>query len=210
MISSLMVKLVQSLKLNKMYTREILQNCKLCNLYKSRINPIIGEGNLDANVMFIAQAPGEKEDIGNRMFVGPSGKIFNKLLHRAQIPKDRIYMTNLVKCNLPKNRRPKQHEIKACSIYLEQEIVRVDPELLIPLGYYATKYLFNKYHLTEFSKKEFHNLVGNFYSAEKRKFFPLFHPAALLYKYESIENVYKHYYKIKNEMYKRSNNVYIN
>ncbi len=193
-----------------MYTRKILQNCKLCNLYKSRINPIIGEGDLDANVMFIAQAPGEKEDIANRMFVGPSGKIFHKLLHKAQIPKDRIYMTNLIKCNLPKNRRPKQHEIQACSIYLEQEIARVNSELLIPLGYYATKYLFYKYDLTKFSKKEFHNLVGNFYPVEKKKIIPLFHPAALLYNYESIENVYNHYCKIKNIMDERSNNVYIN
>ena len=154
--------------------------------------------------MFIAQAPGKKEDIANKMFIGPSGKIFYKLLHEAGIPEDKIYMTNLIKCNLPKDRRPKQQEIEACSIYLEQEITRVDPELLIPLGYYAAKYLFKKYKLTDFSKEEFHNLIGIFYPVENKKIYPLSHPTFFLYNKGFIENAHEYYQKIRKIMNIRS------
>ena len=169
-----------------MYTKKELQNCKLCNLYKTRLNALVGEGNRNADIMLIAQAPGELEDKANRMFVGPSGKMLDKLLRNAQISRDEIYMTNLIKCNLPQNRRPKQKEIKVCSKYLDEEINEIDPKILVPLGYYATKYLFEKYSLSEFTKKEFSKLIGNIFPVENRKICPLSHPASLLYHNEFI------------------------
>ncbi len=170
-----------------------LKKCKLCELYKTRLNVLAGEGNINADIMLIAQAPGELEDKENRMFIGPSGKMLDTLLQNAQISRNEIYITNLIKCNLPQNRRPKQREIKACSKYLEMEIAEIDPKILVPLGYYATKYLFEKYSLSEFTKKEFPKLIGNIFSVENRKIYPLSHPASLLYHNEfidkSIENL---------------------
>ena len=176
-----------------MYTKKELQNCKLCDLYKTRLNALAGEGNRNADIMLIAQAPGELEDKENKMFIGPSGKMLDKLFQNAQISRDEIYMTNLIKCNLPQNRRPKQKEIKVCSKYLDEEINEINPKILVPLGYYATKYLFEKYSLNEFTKNEFPKLIGNIFSTENRKIYPLSHPASLLYHSEyidkSIENL---------------------
>ncbi len=176
-----------------MYSKKELQNCKLCELYKTRLNALAGEGDINADIMLIAQAPGELENKENRMFIGPSGKMLDKLLQHANISRNEIYITNLIKCNLPQNRRPKQREIKACSKYLDIEIAEIDPKILVPLGYYATKYLFEKYSLSEFTKKEFPKLIGNIFFVEKRKIYPLSHPASLLYHNEfidrSIENL---------------------
>jgi uracil-DNA glycosylase len=176
-----------------MYTKEELQNCQLCDLHKTRINALTGEGNIHARIMLIAQAPGELEDKDNRMFIGPSGIMLDKLLQQSQIYINEIYMTNLTKCNLPQNRRPKQKEIKACSKYLNMEIAEIKPRLLAPLGYYATKYLFEKYALIKFAKKEFPKLIGNIFRVEDKIIYPLSHPASLLYHNEfinrSIENL---------------------
>ena len=181
----------------KVYTKKEIRDCKLCDLYKTRLNALAGEGNNNADIMLIAQAPGELEDKANKMFVGPSGKMLDKLLQNAQISRDDIYMTNLIKCNLPQNRRPKQKEITVCSKYLDEEITEINPKILVPLGYYATKYLFEKYSLSEFTKKEFPALIGNIFPVENRKIYPLSHPASLLYHNEFIDKSIENFSKLK-------------
>ena len=180
-----------------MYTKKELQDCKLCDLYKTRLNALVGEGNRNADIMLIAQAPGELENKANKMFVGPSGKMLDKLLQNAQISQDEIYMTNLIKCNLPQNRRPKQKEIKVCSKYLDEEISEIDPKILVPLGYYATKYLFEKYSLNEFTKKEFPTLIGNIFPIPNLRIYPLSHPASLLYHNEFVDKSIENFNKLK-------------
>ncbi len=180
-----------------MYSKKELQNCKLCELFKTRLNALAGEGNKDAAIMLIAQAPGELEDKENKMFVGPSGKMLDKLFKYSQISRDEIYMTNLIKCNLPQNRRPKQREIKTCSKYLEMEIAEIAPKIIAPLGYYATKYMFEKNGLKKFSKKEFPELIGKIFVAENYKIFPLSHPASLLYHNEFTERTSENFRKLR-------------
>lgn len=186
-----------------MYTKKELQDCRLCELYKTRLNSLAGEGNVKTNLMLIAQAPGELEDKKDKMFIGPSGKMLDKLLKNAQISRDEIYMTNLIKCILPKNRKPKQNEIRACSKYLDMEITEISPKILAPLGYYATKYLFQKYSLREFTIKEFPELIGNILLVENRIIFPLSHPASLLYHNDFIDSSLKNFRKLK----KKENNL---
>jgi len=94
-----------------------------CRLSKTRMNAICGEGNLNAKIMLIAQAPGEKEDKEGRMFVSPSEKELDELLRSAGISRQAVYMTNLIKCMLLKYRKPKEDEIEACSYYLDEEIL---------------------------------------------------------------------------------------
>ena len=74
------------------YSQKELQNCKLCELYKTRLNALAGEGNINADIMLIAQAPGELENEENKMFIGPSGKMLDKLLKHAQISRNEIYI----------------------------------------------------------------------------------------------------------------------
>ncbi|MGM0441940.1 MAG: uracil-DNA glycosylase [Elusimicrobiota bacterium] len=172
-----------------------IKNCKKCVLFQSRKNALCGEGNNDANLMLIAQAPGETEDRRGKMFIGPSGKVLNSLLSKAGVSRNDIYMTNLIKCKLPNYRNPKQKEINRCSSYLNEEIKRVKPVIISPLGYYATRYIFDKYDLQmPREKKAFKNIIGKLYFTGNIKIYPLGHPAVLIHNNSlklSMENNYK-------------------
>ncbi len=174
-----------------------IKKCHKCRLSETGINALCGEGNQNANLMLIAQAPGEKEDREGRMFIGPSGKVLDKLLIKADINRKEIYMTNLIKCMLPKNRKPKQDEIKVCSDYLNEEIKLVNPKILVPLGYYAIKYIFEKYAVSFPSKQEFHTICGNPIVVENKIIFPLQHPASILYDNSREDEMIKNYRKMK-------------
>jgi len=159
-----------------------VRTCTRCNLHLSRIHALPGEGNLDARLFLIAQAPGLKEDRDGRMFIGPSGKILDELLDGAGVCREELYMSNLIKCRLPKNRRPKQAEIEACSPLLEREIALVSPAVIVPLGYYAARYTLKRFGLsTPEARKGFSTLYGRLFLAGSTKIFPLPHPSALLY-----------------------------
>ena len=174
-----------------------IKRCKRCRLSETRMNAICGEGNLNAKIMLIAQAPGVKEDKEGRMFVGPSGKVLDELLSLVGISRQEIYMTNLIKCMLPKYRKPKQDEIKACSYYLDEEIKLINPKILAPLGYYATHYIFQKYDILFPSKAEFSSVYGKLFLAGDKKVLPLPHPATLLYNPDSRQDLIKSYRKLQ-------------
>jgi uracil-DNA glycosylase family 4 len=167
---------------------EKIRRCNKCRLAETRTNALCGEGNLHAQIMLIAQAPGKNEDREGMMFIGPSGKVLDELLKTIRIDRKEIYMTNLIKCMLPKNRKPKSDEIAACSRYLDREIELIDPGLLVPLGYFATRYLFEKYRITLPLKAEFREVYGNVLESDGKKIIPLQHPAAVLHDI-SIKNV---------------------
>lgn len=167
--------------------------CEKCRLHETRKNALCGEGNTDSRMMLIAQAPGEKEDLAGKMFIGPSGKKFDELLLEANISRNEIYITNLIKCRLPKNRKPKQDEIQTCSEYLNKEIILIEPEVIVPLGYHATRYIFQKFGIDLNSSKVF----GKFYYAQEKKIFPVQHPAALCYGDSLLEEMAKNYKKLK-------------
>jgi len=174
-----------------------IKECKRCRLSENRMNSICGEGNLNAKIMIIAQAPGEKEDKEEKMFIGPSGKVLDELLTTAGIKRDEIYMTNLIKCMLPKYRKPKQDEIKACSYYLEEEIKLINPKILVPLGYHATCYIFQKYGILLPPKAEFSSIYGRLFLTKYKKILPLHHPASLLYNPDIKQDLIKTYRKLQ-------------
>jgi uracil-DNA glycosylase family 4 len=165
-----------------------IKNCNKCRLANTRTNALCGEGHLHAELMLIAQAPGEIEDREGRMFIGPSGKVLDELLKTIYIDRKEIYMTNLIKCMLPKNRKPKSDEIATCSQYLDREIEFIHPEILAPLGYFATRYLLEKYRIPLPPKPEVREVYGNVLEVDGKTIIPLQHPAAVLHDI-SIENV---------------------
>jgi len=175
--------------------KQKIRECKACRLWETRINALPGEGKYNARVMLVAQAPGEKEDREGRMFIGPSGKKFDELLQEAGVSRQEIYVTNLVKCMLPKYRKPNQDEIQACAQHLDEEIRLINPSVIAPLGYYATKYIFNKYQIQLNSKK-----CGTLFLADDIKILPLRHPAALLYNDSISEEMTENYQKLKTLM----------
>lgn len=176
---------------------EEIKRCQKCRLSNSRINSLCGEGDPNAKLMLIAQAPGENEDKEGKMFIGPSGKVLDELLEIVDINRKEIYMTNLVKCMLPKYRKPKQDEIETCSHYLDREIELINPQILAPLGYYAIRYIFEKYAIPLPSKAEFHKILGKTFLTGDKKIIPLQHPAAVLYNHSIKMVLIKNYRKMR-------------
>jgi len=166
-----------------------IRSCENCGLSVTRKHALTGEGNIDARIMFVALSPGVNEDSNNQMFIGPSGQVLNKLLLAIGIKRELVFMTNLVKCMLPKNRKPKMDEIEACGQYLDDEINIIHPKVIVPLGYYAARTLLTKYHadLVEPPINLSKIVFGNLLFLEGHKIYPLPHPASLLYNpsYES-------------------------
>jgi len=169
--------------------------CTRCRLFTTRHNSLRGEGNLGARLMLIAQAPGMKEDSEGRMFIGPSGKVLDEMLREAGVRREDIYLTNLVKCMLPKYRRPREDEIAACSPYLEEEIAIVRPATLVSLGFFATRYILDRYGIPKpKTKAEFPEVFGELYLTGEKRVYPLPHPASLLYdesRRASMRNKYR-------------------
>ncbi len=175
-----------------------IRACKRCSLSVTRKHALTGEGNIDARIMFVALSPGVKEDAQNQMFIGPSGQVFNKLLYASGIDRKLVFMTNLVKCMLPKNRKPTMDEIELCSQFLNDEISIIHPEVIVPLGSYATRSILTKYHADpQLTTMSFSNINGKLLSINNEKIFPLPHPAALLYNPSFEPNTIEKYKKLK-------------
>ncbi len=173
-----------------------ITNCERCRLSETRKNVICGEGDPDSKFMIVAQAPGENEDEKGKMFVGPSGKVLFELLDKVNVKKKDIYMTNLIKCMLPNNRKPKQDEIEACSVYLDNELNEVTSNIVITLGHYATKYLLKKNELKLPEGPDFLKVYGKLFLGKGIKILPLEHPAVILHNEETKEKLQNHYQKI--------------
>lgn len=166
-----------------------IRSCQNCILSDTRKHALTGEGNIDARIMIVALSPGVQEDLKNQMFIGPSGQVLNKLFLASGINREMLFMTNLVKCMLPKNRKPTIEEIELCSGFLDEEISIIKPEVIVPLGYYAARSILQKYHAglleSQFNKGKIE--FGKLLLLEGHKIYPLSHPASLLYNpsYES-------------------------
>ena len=176
-----------------------IRACKRCSLSVTRKHALTGEGNINARIMFVALSPGVKEDSQNRMFIGPSGQVFNKLLYASGIDRKLVFMTNLVKCILPKNRKPKMIEIQSCSYLLDEEISIINPEIIVPLGSYASRAILIKYHGdARLINTSFASINGKPLSINSKTIFPLPHPAALLYNPSFEPDTIEKYIKLNN------------
>jgi len=198
-----MSKLVE--KKLKRIKDEVLK-CKKCPLYEERIKnnffPVIGEGNHNAEIIFIGEAPGLNEAKTGRPFCGTAGKILDELLKSARIKREDVYITNVVKDRPPNNRNPKPEEIKAYSPFLERQIEIIKPKIICPLGNYSTTYILKKYNLEE-EIQGISKLHGKVFCANNLKIIPLYHPAAGAYNSNLIEvmrNDFQIIKKIKNEI----------
>ncbi|MCD6233028.1 uracil-DNA glycosylase, partial [bacterium] len=112
--------------------KEEIINCQKCPLFKTRIYPVVGEGNHKAKIIFIGEAPGANEDRTGRPFCGRAGEVLDKLLAGIGIRREDVYICNLLKCRPPGNRDPKPEEIEACSPYLMRQIKLINPQVICP------------------------------------------------------------------------------
>jgi len=158
--------------------------CQKCSLYKDRIYPVIGEGNHQAKIVFIAEAPGLSESKSGHLFCGPSGKILDELLDSIEIKRQDIYITNLLKDRPPNNRDPKVEEINACYPYLERQIKIIKPAVICLLGRYPMQFLMEKFGL-EKEIQPISKIHGQVFISNQLfggiKIIPLYHPAVSIY-----------------------------
>jgi DNA polymerase len=140
-------------------------------------NLVIGNGNLNSNVVFIGEAPGKKEDETGIPFMGAAGKFLNELLSSINLERSEIFITNIVKYRPPKNRDPKPEEKRAFASFLEREVDLVEPKVVVTLGRHSMNYF-----LPDAFIGEVHGKVLNIVFAGRNiKLMPLYHPAAALY-----------------------------
>ena len=113
---------------------EKVSGCTRCALHKLRTNTVFGEGSPTADVMFVGEGPGAREDVLGRPFVGDAGVILNNLIKHAGLVREEVYIANVVKCRPPGNRDPERVEIETCTPYLRGQIATIRPNLLVALG----------------------------------------------------------------------------
>ena len=154
--------------------RRQCENCKGCELYRTRNNLVFGAGNQNADIFFIGEGPGENEDREGMPFVGRSGKLLDETLNKFGLSRDKnIYIANMVKCRPPENRDPKKDEVTACIGFLKAQIEAVNPKVVVCLGRVSASYFLGK----DFKVTKQH---GEFKEIDGRLFTATFHPAAIL------------------------------
>ena len=153
--------------------RTVALSCTECRLAEGRLNVVFGDGNPSADVVFVGEAPGAREDEQGLPFVGPSGKLLERLLGEIGLRREDVYIANVVKCRPPKNRDPRPDEIAACKGYLRKQLGLIDPKVVVTLGNFSSKLLLN-------TETGITRLRGTAYEWWGRYLVPTFHPAAAL------------------------------
>ena len=153
--------------------KKSIAECKKCRLCTNRTNIVLGEGNINAKIMFIGEGPGADEDKQGLPFVGKAGQLMNKAFQALGINREEIYIANIVKCRPRSNRVPEEDEAQACLNYLRNQVVLIKPEIIVLLGSTALKTILGKeYGITA--------VRGKWMEKNGIKYMPTWHPAALL------------------------------
>lgn len=121
-----------------------INNCQKCKLCKSRTNIVFGQGNKNAELMFIGEGPGADEDLQGLPFVGKAGQLLNKALKALDIKRENVYIANIVKCRPPNNRVPEEDEVLECLDYLRNQVILIKPKIIVLLREYSIKKYFWK------------------------------------------------------------------
>lgn len=150
-----------------------VRDCHRCDLCKTRTNPAFGEGNPDADILFVGEGPGHDEDVLGRPFVGPAGQLLDRMLAAAGLERKNVYIANVVKCRPPGNRNPQDDEAETCLPYLRAQYVLIQPKIVVCLGAIATKYLYDR-------DAKISRVRGQWLCKGGVWFLPTYHPAALL------------------------------
>ncbi len=151
---------------------------------KNKTFPVLGEGSHFANIVLIGEAPGKNEAKTGRPFMGASGKILDELLLSADMPRDDVYITNIIKDRPPQNRDPLPEEIDMYAPFLDRQIEIIQPKVIATLGRVSMAYIMKRYGL-ESELDNISKIRGKIFEAKtpygKVKMIPLYHPAVAVY-----------------------------
>ena len=171
-----------------------VQRCAMCPLCQGITHKVPGQGDPHAPLMLIGEGPGQVEDEEGLAFVGPAGQLLTKMLAAISIPRDRVYICNVVKCRPPNNRVPTEEEAAACKLHLRNQVALVRPQVIVLLGSTAAKNTIGP----EIRITRDH---GHFFPMRNYWLMPTFHPSALLRdpdkKRDAWEDMKRLRYKLK-------------
>ena len=161
-----------SLKINSL--KKSCVSCHECELFTTRTNVVFGRGNINSSLLVIGEAPGEQEDIQGYAFVGRSGKMLDKMFESVDLDTNKdCFISNIVKCRPPNNRKPKTSEISSCFHWLDKQIELMNPKVIVLAGSTSV-------HSYLQIKDPISKLRGNWFEKNGRKIMPIFHPSYLL------------------------------
>lgn len=165
---------------------EQVRQCRKCDLGSLRTNAVPGEGNSNARIMFVGEAPGADEDAQGRPFVGRAGQLLNKIIEACGLKRSDVFIGNILKCRPPENRDPRAEEIISCLPFLQRQIEIIDPEIIVALGAHAAKTLLNTTKSIGQLRGQFHEYYAGI-GRPPTKLMATYHTAYLLRNY-SPEN----------------------
>lgn len=167
-----------------------VKNCTKCPLYKFAKNPVPGAGSAKAEIMFVGEGPGEKEDEQGLPFIGSAGKLLDEMLASIDLKREDVYIANVVKHRPPGNRDPKPEEVEACWPYLERQIKVLKPKLIVCLG---------RHSLARFLPDigAISLVHGRAFKKGNQAYMALYHPAVGLYNGGMRTTLFDDFKKIK-------------
>jgi uracil-DNA glycosylase len=148
--------------------------CTKCRLAEGRTQVVYGVGDPNADLMFIGEAPGFHEDRQGEPFVGAAGQLLNQLLSEIDVPREAVYISNVILCRPPGNRDPLPDELEACQPWLDERIAIIDPVVVVTLGNWASRYILGR-------QISISRVRGQRFPWNGRIVIPTFHPAAVLH-----------------------------
>ena len=159
-----------------------VKGCRKCSLCEARTQTVFGQGNSNARLVFVGEAPGFEEDKQGLAFVGRAGQLLTRMIAAMGLSRDGVFICNVLKCRPPGNRDPSADEILACSPYLYEQIRIIQPEVLVTLGAPATKTLLNTTQSIGKLRGRFHDYYVSGFAGEGPviPLMPTYHPAYLL------------------------------
>ena len=169
------------------------EECKRCPLSKTRTNCVFGVGSEKATLMFVGEAPGEKEDLSGIPFVGRAGQLLDKFLEAVDISRDEVYIANILKCRPPKNRDPLPEEEEQCIDYLREQVAIINPKIIVCLGRISAMKLIKP----DFKITQEH---GAWFKKGNYLMTAVYHPAALLRDPRKKEDMLLDMQKIKEKL----------
>ena len=153
--------------------RQQVEACAMCPLHQGIHNKVPGQGDICSPLMFIGEGPGQVEDEEGLAFVGPAGQLLTKMLAAISLPRDRVYICNIVKCRPPNNRVPTEEEAAACRLHLRMQTALIRPQVIVLLGSTAAKNILGpEIRITRDR--------GRWYERKGVFMMPTYHPSALL------------------------------
>jgi len=161
---------------------EEVKECRRCELWRHRHKPVVGEGSVSTTIMFVGEAPGYHEDLQGHPFVGSAGELLNESLSGTGLSRDKVYITNLLKCRPPNNRDPRPEEVEVCGLFLDRQIKIIKPRLIVALGRHSASYILPKVGRSFRSMAGVHGkkIYGRLFN-RPTTVVPTYHPAAALY-----------------------------